>query len=175
MKVENLVPGKTYLSVTRERMGNTTMSGDSVHGVEIVEVSDDFVSAIVRWNGNAPKVLYARDLRKLREVPPEWLKDGWRGSYCYVCRARRADGHRPDCKHPRAVRAREKLALEDAVTEGDVIAVARDGVLRWCVIDLVDGETVAVRVVDAEGGLVKAIRTTRDALETELKLGMVER
>ena len=61
------------------------------------------------------------------------------------------------------------------MTEGKTYRVVRDGVVRWVVVDLVDGDhsdaTVLARVVDAQGGLVRAIRTTRDALEREVGNG----
>ncbi|EMB6274672.1 hypothetical protein VAE82_003952, partial [Salmonella enterica subsp. enterica serovar Typhimurium] len=52
MKISQLESGMQVWSVTRTKMGNTTISTVIVHPVVIIEIHDNHV--IARWNGNAP-------------------------------------------------------------------------------------------------------------------------
>ena len=112
MKPERIEAGKSYYTVERRKMGNTTMSCDSLSLVDIVAVHNDppwNPSADVSQNGRV-KRWYGSDLAKLREHPPEWLRNPLDGTRCHVCRALKSDGHRDDCQHPRAVAARKRGA-----------------------------------------------------------------
>lgn len=108
MKLEKLQVGRSYYSVERRRMGNTTMSCDSLFSVRIVAVHGD--GADVSWNGNRVQHWPVRSLAKLREHPPEWIRNPFDGTRCHVCRARKSDGHTDTCEHPRAVSARKRAA-----------------------------------------------------------------
>ncbi len=58
MKISQLESGMQVWSVTRTKMGNTTITTVIVHPVVIIEIHDNHV--IARWNGNAPRRLEKR-------------------------------------------------------------------------------------------------------------------
>jgi hypothetical protein len=63
-----LKAGDVLYQVVSQRAGNTTMRRQAVFDVVIEEVREN--CAIVRWNGNAPRPMYRRELEKLRRSKP---------------------------------------------------------------------------------------------------------
>lgn len=53
MKLSQLEVGMTVWSLSRTKMGNTTIKTVTLHSVVIKEVHDNHV--IASWNGNAPR------------------------------------------------------------------------------------------------------------------------
>lgn len=68
--ISRIKVGQTLYTVTRQKIGNTTMSRDAVHSVYVTEVDPDgkFVSA--SWNGNQTKLFRASDVAKWRVSKP---------------------------------------------------------------------------------------------------------
>lgn len=77
MKLEKMKPGMVVYSVSRQKIGNTTLSTVAVHPVQIVDV--DVARGIVnaRWNFNASRCYYRREAEKWREKEPVLVKSGW--------------------------------------------------------------------------------------------------
>lgn len=48
--ISKLKPGQTLYTITRQRMGNTTLKTIAIHPVTVREVHEDYVLA--SWNGN---------------------------------------------------------------------------------------------------------------------------
>lgn len=61
--------GDKVWSVTRQKMGNTTMMRTAVHSVVIHEVHDDHV--IASWNGNPAKKFYPREITRWKRNKPK--------------------------------------------------------------------------------------------------------
>lgn len=66
--IKKLKPGQTCYTVTRHKMGNTTLSTTAVHPVFVLEVHDDHV--IARWNNNAPRKYHEGDVAKWKVNKP---------------------------------------------------------------------------------------------------------
>lgn len=77
IKFDRLAAGMTLLSVTKERLGNTTMKHWAERKVVIVSVDTVTRTAIVSWNGNRPVKWRARELERmyLPSRPPKVLRD----------------------------------------------------------------------------------------------------
>lgn len=73
MKLEKLQSGRAYYTVERRKMGNTTMSCDAVYMVRVIVIHTD--GATVSWNSNRHEHWSPRRLAKLREHPPEWIRN----------------------------------------------------------------------------------------------------
>lgn len=72
---EKIVAGMVLYDLHREKLGNTTMSELGAWPVKIIEVDYERRSALVRWNGNAPKRLYGRELTRLCLKLPKSYRD----------------------------------------------------------------------------------------------------
>ncbi|EPQ8559943.1 hypothetical protein ACUWUA_004949 [Enterobacter hormaechei] len=68
MKISQLESGMQVWSVTRTKMGNTTISTVIVHPVVIIEIHDNHV--IARWNGNAPRRFGETAIRGWKKEKP---------------------------------------------------------------------------------------------------------
>lgn len=66
MKISQLESGMQVWSVTRTKMGNTTITTVIVHPVFIIEIHDNHV--IARWNGNAPRRFGETAIRGWKEM-----------------------------------------------------------------------------------------------------------
>jgi hypothetical protein len=104
-----LKPGIILYDCHTYGMGNTTMRAMGCWDVEVVSVDASNRTAVVKWNGNQPQVYRIDMIRKLRENPPEWLRNPLDGDRCHFCYAKRTDGvHAQSCHHPKAISARKK-------------------------------------------------------------------
>lgn len=108
MKVETIKPGDVLYDCHRQRAGNTAMGEMGVWTVRIISIDHETGKAEVSWNGNTPTTYFRHDLISLRRSPPEWIRSLFRGTRCYFCGARQEDGHKDGCRHPKAIRARQK-------------------------------------------------------------------
>ncbi|MEW0691494.1 hypothetical protein AB0U74_18930 [Escherichia coli] len=70
MKISQLESGMQVWSVTRTKMGNTTISTVIVHPVVIIEIHDNHV--IARWNGNAPRRFGETAIRGCKTVSQQF-------------------------------------------------------------------------------------------------------
>lgn len=66
MKFESIKAGTTLIDEHRYRVGNAKMKRLGAWPVRIISIDAEERSAIVRWNGNAERVMYERGLTKLR-------------------------------------------------------------------------------------------------------------
>jgi len=69
--ISTVKPGDVLYDVGRVKLGHVNSSRMAVARVNVISVDHADGSAIVRWNGNAPKTYYARDLRRLVRTPPK--------------------------------------------------------------------------------------------------------
>jgi hypothetical protein len=104
VKFDTLKPGDVLYDCHREKLGNTTMSALGIWHVYIKVVSLPERKALISWNGNpdrwVPESYFLKSI--IRKSPPEWSYRGLEGDTCYLCKAKKADGHLPTCKHPKA-------------------------------------------------------------------------
>lgn len=118
-KLEKIKAGDVLYDVHTERAGNTKIRVEGTWEVAVISVHPEgteeraYPHAVCRWNGNRARVYTQYDLAKLRVTPKEWVRE-WGGQRCYVCGAKRTDGHRDTCTHPRAVSARKRAAKDGA-------------------------------------------------------------
>ena len=69
--INKLSPGQTVYSVERRRMGNTTIRIGSLFGVKIISVDVENHKVVASWNGNPPKVFYAKSIKAWKVKKPE--------------------------------------------------------------------------------------------------------
>jgi hypothetical protein len=55
IKFEKLKEGMTLYTVSKHKMGNTTINTVSVHTVKIISIDEHERSFVYSWNGNAPE------------------------------------------------------------------------------------------------------------------------
>ncbi len=65
IKFEKITAGMTLYDRHSERMGNTTLRSIGEWPVRIVSVDPVARTASVSWNGNPPRLMFARALEKL--------------------------------------------------------------------------------------------------------------
>lgn len=81
--LSKIKPGQILWSVIRRKMGNTSMSTDSLHKVKVLEVDIEAGFALVSWNGNAPTKYYERQLKSLKVNEPQPKHVGIYGNIRY--------------------------------------------------------------------------------------------
>lgn len=117
MRLDQLEPGMTLYDVHSERAGNTTMRVEGCWMAQVVSVhlSASPPYAMLAWNHNPARKHFAVP-RGWRLWPKEWLRQELFGGgrSCAICCGRESAGHSATCRHPRAIRAREKAALRGA-------------------------------------------------------------
>lgn len=79
MKIGSLEPGMVVFSLSRGKLGNTTLSTVSVHRVFIKEVDKENGVVTASWNGNPPRKYFSGTFSKWRLKEPK-LIDGFFGS-----------------------------------------------------------------------------------------------
>lgn len=62
--ISRLKPGQKLFTVTRRKMGNTTITETAVHDVVVKEIDIDRDRVFASWNSNAPKWFYLGDIKK---------------------------------------------------------------------------------------------------------------
>lgn len=73
--LKNLTVGQVLHTITKHKMGNTTMNTISVHQATIVEVHENYV--IATWNGNTPRRYSEREVSKWRTKKPIVISSGF--------------------------------------------------------------------------------------------------
>lgn len=107
---DTLKSGERLYDCHRHKMGNTTMSVMGIWYVQVIEVNLEERKALISWNSNPDKWVTERYFRdaSIRRYPPEWTYQGLGGYTCHMCKAKKDQGHLPDCKHPKAKKAKVK-------------------------------------------------------------------
>lgn len=70
MKIENLTPGQIVYSISRGKMGNTTVSEVRIHPVRVISVDLERQSVCASWNHNQPATWHKKTWSKWRSEPP---------------------------------------------------------------------------------------------------------
>ncbi|WP_164907568.1 hypothetical protein [Escherichia coli] len=73
MKLSQLEVGMTVWSLSRTKMGNTTIKTVTLHSVVIKEVHDNHV--IASWNGNAPRRFGETAITGWKKEKPLLIRD----------------------------------------------------------------------------------------------------
>lgn len=63
--------GQVLWSIKKQKMGNTSISTQSLYPVKVIEINLDEGFAIVSWNGNAPVKYRENQIRALKVNKPE--------------------------------------------------------------------------------------------------------
>lgn len=77
MKFDSIRAGDAYYTVTRQKMGNTTMSTIAVHKVRVISCDSVKETVVASWNGNAERTYTERDYSKWRKSEPLLVKSGF--------------------------------------------------------------------------------------------------
>lgn len=70
MKFGSIKVGETYYTVTKGKMGNTTVSTVFIHPVVVVSLDAGKETVSASWNGNTPKTFRAAQYDKWRKDKP---------------------------------------------------------------------------------------------------------
>jgi hypothetical protein len=99
-----LKPEDTLYDCSKIPMGNTTVKVLRVLPIKVFEVNVEQGRALISWNGNQVQWRYASYFKtpNIRRFPPEWIPRVGKEPVCHMCGATQSNGHRPDCKHPKA-------------------------------------------------------------------------
>jgi hypothetical protein len=120
--IVNLKAGDVLYDCHRHKAGNTKCSVDGVWTCVVREVGSEDSKrfdgttrtrhwAMISWNGNPARRYY--DSVAFTRWPKEWNKQSVFGeAKCALCCGYKSEGHRPDCEHPGAIRARKRAEKE---------------------------------------------------------------
>jgi hypothetical protein len=70
MKFDSIKPEGVYYTVTRHKMGNTTMRTVSIHTVSVLAIDAEKRTVLACWNGNPARIYSERDFSKWRLNKP---------------------------------------------------------------------------------------------------------
>lgn len=85
MKISSLTPGQVAWTVTKQKMGNTTVSTVAIHPVRVISVHDDYV--VASWNGNAERKFYEKAVKAWRKSKPVTIQSRFSGAKRLATRA----------------------------------------------------------------------------------------
>lgn len=74
MKFDSLHVGRTYYTVSKGKMGNTTISTVSVCPVTVISIDSVKETVEASWNGSAPKTFRACQYRTWRLSKPMTIR-----------------------------------------------------------------------------------------------------
>jgi hypothetical protein len=74
MKLESLKPGDVVYSISRGKMGNTTMRTTSVHHVTIKSIDLEKQTCVASWNCNKDQTFYRHTWSKWRKNEPVMIR-----------------------------------------------------------------------------------------------------
>lgn len=80
MKYSSIHAGDTYYTVSRHKMGNTTLSTVAVHRVKVISCDSVKETVTASWNGNAARTYFQRDYSKWRATEPLLIRSGLMGA-----------------------------------------------------------------------------------------------
>ena len=76
MKFNSLEVGGVYYTVTKHKMGNTTIGTISIHKVVVLELDADGEVVTASWNGNSPRKFYSFSYSKWKKNKPMTVTSG---------------------------------------------------------------------------------------------------
>jgi hypothetical protein len=68
--LSRIVEGQTLFTVTREKMGNTTITRNAVHAVRVISVDREARKVVASWNGNPARTFYEAQFSKWKVKRP---------------------------------------------------------------------------------------------------------
>ena len=77
MKISRLEPGMVVYSVSRQKMGNTTLTTVAVHHVTIESVDLEHRTVTASWNCNPPRKYREREIARWRATKPVLIRGGF--------------------------------------------------------------------------------------------------
>lgn len=69
--IRNLKPGQVLYTVTRQKMGNTTVSRGVMHQVVVKDVDPEGRFVMASWNGNPVRKCFERDVARWKVNQPK--------------------------------------------------------------------------------------------------------
>lgn len=88
--ISKLKPGQILYTVTRGRLGNTTLRTVRVHDVKIIEVDPDGKFVVASWNGNRSEKYHRGDVSTWKVSKPVTI-EGMFGSERLASKAEKAE------------------------------------------------------------------------------------
>lgn len=76
MKFEKLQPGTIAYTVSRHKMGNTTVRTVAIHSVHVLEVDAAKRTVRASWNSNPAQTFYESQTKKWKEKKPLTITSG---------------------------------------------------------------------------------------------------
>ena len=77
MKFDSIRAGDVYYTVTRQKMGTTSMTTVAIHPVKVISCDSVKETVVASWNGNASRTYYEGDYSKWRKTKPLLVKSGF--------------------------------------------------------------------------------------------------
>lgn len=74
IKFEKLKEGMTLWTVSKHKMGNTTLTTTSVHSVKIISIDEATRSFVYSWNGNKSETGYEWRLKQFKTKEPVLIR-----------------------------------------------------------------------------------------------------
>lgn len=75
MKISQLKPGSVAYTVTKSKMGNTTMKTVNVHEVIVNEVHEEEGYVVASWNCNQARKYFSFDVAKWKKTRPVLIRN----------------------------------------------------------------------------------------------------
>jgi hypothetical protein len=88
--IHKLKVGQRLYTVTRSRMGNTTLRTVHVHDVVVKEIDPDYGFVVATWNYNAPRRYYPGEIATWKVSKPVTV-EGFFGSRRLANKAEKAE------------------------------------------------------------------------------------
>jgi hypothetical protein len=77
MKFDSIRAGNVYYTVSKHRMGNTTMSTVAIHKVKVISCDSVKGTVVASWNGNAARTYHEHEYAAWRKGEPLLIKSGF--------------------------------------------------------------------------------------------------
>lgn len=77
MKITSLTPGQIVYTVSKTKMGNTTISSTSIHQVKILSINLEKGMVEASWNCNGPRTYVRSQIAKWKLKRPETKTDAF--------------------------------------------------------------------------------------------------
>jgi len=110
----SLKAGDTIYDCHRRKVGHTTKTELGIWKIRVIEVDLKERKALVSWNDNPAQWKSERyfESTTIKRNPPEWVHQiSSMGMVCHLCWAKKIEGHRPDCTHPKAKKVNSKKGM----------------------------------------------------------------
>lgn len=77
MKYDSIYAGGIYYTISRHKMGNTSMSTVAVHKVKVISCDSVRETVVASWNGNQARTYTESAYSKWRKNEPLLVTSGW--------------------------------------------------------------------------------------------------